>query len=230
MRPRVPQACLAFFVTLWVLLAVAPLDRATWALENIPTGIAVPLAIVTFRRFRFSDRAYVRATLFLLLHTIGSHYTYSTTPPGVWLQLALGLSRNHYDRIVHAAFGVLMLTPTRELFFRAPAMVPFGRQLGISIGLIAAWGAGYEILEWLTAIVADPASGTAFLGTQGDPWDAQKDLLAACSGSVVGAFLERHKSPGPGGPEAPAPRTSRSQYEPAATAPHTPVASAHSPR
>ena len=190
LRVATPYLCLATFAAGWVLLAIAPWDRATWMLENIPTLIAVPLAVATFRRFRFSDRAYVHATIFLLLHTLGSHYTYSTTPIGDWMRAMLGLGRNHYDRVVHFSFGLLMLAPSRERFFRPPAVVPVDRQVGLSIALIAAWGCGYEILEWLIAIVADPTAGIAFLGTQGDPWDSQKDLLAAVAGALVGAIIE----------------------------------------
>jgi putative membrane protein len=83
-----------------------------------------------------------------------------------------------------------MLRPCRELFFRSPAIVPRARQLGLSLALIAAISLGYEVVEWFTAIVAEPAAGTAFLGTQGDVWDAQKDSLCACVGALVGIAVE----------------------------------------
>jgi putative membrane protein len=185
-----PHVCLVLFGAVWIALAIAPWDRGAWVLENAPTVVGVGATVLTFRRFRFSDRAYVQATLFLLLHTIGSHFTYSETPMGDWLSDAMGLGRNHYDRLVHFAFGALMLRATREVFFRPPAAMPRQRELWISVALISAWGCGYELLEWLTASVVDPLAGTAFLGTQGDPWDAQKDLLAAACGSFVGAALE----------------------------------------
>jgi len=175
---------------LWLLLAIAPWERGAWLLENILTVVSVPLAIVTFRRFRFSDRSYVQGTAFLVLHTIGSHYTYARTPLGDLARAALGLSRNHYDRAVHFAFGLLMLSACRELFFRPPARMPFGRQLGLSVALVAAFGGAYETMEWLTAIVADPKAGIAFLGIQGDVWDAQKDFVSAVAGAVLACLLE----------------------------------------
>jgi putative membrane protein len=187
---RAPHACLLVFALVWTALAIAPWDRGAWLLENLLTAVAVPLAVVTFPRFRFSDRTYVQATAFLLLHTVGSHYTYSRTPLGDIARATLGLSRNHFDRAVHFAFGALVLSACSELFFRPPARLPLGRQLGLSVALIAAFSGCYEVLEWLTAIVADPAAGTAFLGTQGDVWDAQKDFVCAVTGALLGVVVE----------------------------------------
>jgi putative membrane protein len=192
---HVPALCLAAFLLVWAALAIAPLDRPAWALENLLTAVGVPIAVASFRRFRFSDRAYLQTTLFLTLHTIGSHYTYSRTPLGNWARDLFDLQRNHYDRFVHFAFGVLMFLPCRELFFRVPAVMPRARQLGLAFALIAAISAGYEIVEWLTEIVADPDAGTAFLGTQGDDWDAQKDSLCACAGAVLGVVIDRRARP-----------------------------------
>lgn len=189
-RTHVPDVCFAVFVVAWVALAFAPLDRTTWMLENLLTVVAVTSAVLTFGRFRFRDRAYVGATIFLLIHTLGSHYTYSCTPLGELARAALGGSRNHYDRFAHFAFGALLVPAIRDLAFRPPAKAPFVRQLVITIAIVAGLGSAYEVLEWLTAIVVDPASGTAYLGTQGDEWDAQKDLLAAGAGGVVGALIE----------------------------------------
>jgi putative membrane protein len=187
----VPAACLVVFLVAWTALAIAPRDRADWLLENLPVFVAVPLAVVGYRRFRFSDRAYVQATIFALLHTVGSHYTYSETPLGFWARDAFGLARNHYDRFVHFAFGLLMLRPVRELGFRP------GREPGpvarfyFSVAGVALWSLLYEVVEWLVATVVDPAAGQAYLGTQGDVWDAEKDMALALLGAVVAAVLDR---------------------------------------
>jgi putative membrane protein len=184
----VPAACLAVFLAVWTALAIAPRYRDDWVLENLPTFVGVPLAIATYRRFRFSDRAYVQATLFLVLHTIGSHYTYSEVPFGDWLRDVLHLTRNHYDRIVHFAFGLLMLRPVRELGLRGtrgPVAV-----LYFSVAGVACWSVAYEIVEWLIAALADPAAGTAYLGTQGDVWDAEKDMALALCGGLLAAIVE----------------------------------------
>ncbi|MCC6766288.1 MAG: DUF2238 domain-containing protein [Deltaproteobacteria bacterium] len=186
-----PATCLGVFLVVWVALAIAPRFREDWFLENLPTLVALPLVVWSSRRFRFSDRAYAQGTLFAILHTIGSHYTYSEVPIGDWIRDAFGLGRNHYDRFVHFAFGLLMLRPVRELGFgrgqhRRPGELG---TLYFSIAGVALWSALYEIVEWLTARVVDPAAGTAFLGTQGDPWDAEKDMACALVGALVAAAL-----------------------------------------
>ena len=187
---RVPATCLVVFLVVWSALAIAPRYRADWFLENIPTFIGVPAAIVGYRRFRFSDRAYVQATVFLILHTIGSHYTYSEVPFGDWTRGALGLARNHYDRVVHFSFGLLMVRAVRELGFRRGREPGAFAIFGFSVAGVALWSVLYEVTEWVTASIVDPAAGTAYLGTQGDQWDAEKDMALAVTGAVIGAGLE----------------------------------------
>jgi putative membrane protein len=187
---RVPARCLLVFLAVWVACAVAPRSRTDWFLENLPTFIGVPIAVVGSRRFRFTNRAYVQATVFLVLHTIGSHYTYSEVPLGAWARDAGGLTRNHYDRLVHFAFGLLMLRPIRELGFRPGRMPGRFALFYFSVAGAACWSLLYEVVEWLVASVADPAAGTAYLGTQGDPWDAEKDMALAFCGAVLAAAYE----------------------------------------
>ena len=187
---RVPAICLGVFVVVWVALAIAPRYRADWLLENIPTFVAVPAVVWLHRRFPLSDRAWVQATIFAVLHTIGSHYTYSLVPLGEWVQEAVGSPRNQYDRVVHFSFGLLMLKAVTDLGFRPRRRPgPFGVAF-FGVAGVALWSVVYEVLEWLVARVADPAAGTAFLGTQGDPWDAEKDMACALVGSIVAATAE----------------------------------------
>jgi putative membrane protein len=193
---RVPAACLAIFSLVWGVLAVNPSYRADWVLENLLTFLAVPAAVLTFRRFRFSDRAYVQMTILLLLHTVGSHYTYSEVPIGDWARDALGLARNHYDRFVHFAFGLLMLRPTRELLVRRPRSMGRWTLAFLSIAATSFWSLTYEIIEWIVAVLADPAAGTAYLGTQGDVWDAQKDMALAAGGAILAAVADARQARG----------------------------------
>lgn len=187
----VAATCFGVFLLVWTALAVNPHYRDAWLLENLLIFVTVPALVLTRSRFRLSDRAYVQITAFLLLHAIGSHYTYSEVPAGAWLRDGLDLSRNHYDRVVHFSFGLLLLRPSLEL------TVGDARGLGrvafawIGLAGIAAMSTGYELLEWVTAIVVDPDAGTAFLGTQGDVWDAQKDTALACLGALVALGFER---------------------------------------
>jgi putative membrane protein len=176
-------------LVVWGALAIAPRYRADWALENIPTLIGVPAAVYGYRFFRFSNQAYIQATILLILHTIGSHYTYSEVPIGHWFRAAAGWDRNHYDRLVHFLFGVLLLRPVRELGFRH-ATIGRAASSYFSVAAIAWWSVSYEIVEWLVARTADPAAGIAYLGTQGDEWDAQKDMALALAGASLAAVFE----------------------------------------
>jgi putative membrane protein len=186
---RVPRLCLLVFAAVWTALAIAPRFREDWLLENLLTFVAVPAAILGRRRFRFSDRAYVQGTVFLLLHTIGSHYTYSEVPAGDWVRDAFGLARNHYDRLVHFSFGLLLLRPIRELgFWRGrPGRIA---ELTFCVAAVASLSVLYELVEFAVATIVDPAAGTAYLGTQGDEWDAQKDMAMALAGALLGAAVE----------------------------------------
>jgi putative membrane protein len=191
---RVPLVCLAVFSVVWIALAIAPRYRADWLLENLLTFVAVPVLVLGYRRRPLSDRSYVQITLVLLLHTLGSHYTYSEVPAGDWARDALGLARNHYDRLVHLAFGALGFRPARELFVGpSPGDRPSRRELYLTFAVIASWSLLYELLEWVVAITADPAAGTAYLGTQGDEWDAQKDMALAAGGALAAAAWEARR-------------------------------------
>ena len=112
---RLLQILVAWYLVLWVVLAIHPLDRHDWRLENILVCAAVVLMSGTYRVFPLSDLSYILVTVFMSLHTIGAHWTYSEVPLGYWLKDAFGFSRNHFDRIVHFSFGLLMAYPIREV-------------------------------------------------------------------------------------------------------------------
>lgn len=189
-RWGVPHACLTAFALTWLALAVDPFDRTTWLLESLPTLAVLPGIFFIYRRGRLSPRSYVFSTVFLVLHTLGSHYTYSHVPLGDWARDTFGFSRNHYDRAVHFAFGLLLFLPNLELAF-GPAK---GRrpwvQYYLAFTAIAWWSVFYELLEWLTVRVVDPSAGMAYLGTQGDAWDSQKDMALACIGAALAIGVE----------------------------------------
>jgi len=188
---RVPFICLVAFLVIWVGLAIEPRYRDDWLLENLPTFVLLPAAVLSYRRFRLSDQAYFQATLFAVLHTIGSHYTYSEVPLGDWVRDAFGLTRNHYDRFVHFSFGLLLLRPLRELAIRRPESLGRFALAYVSVAIIALWSTLYEVVEWIVASLADPTAGIAYLGTQGDVWDAQKDTALACGGALLAVLIER---------------------------------------
>ena len=124
----------------------------------------------------------------MFMHIIGTHYTYSEVPFGFWIQDFFGLARNHYDRIVHFSFGLFLSYPIREIGKRIGELKGVWA-LWIPIELVLAFSAIYEILEWFIAVIFGGDLGIAYLGTQGDVWDAQKDMVLAGLGSVITMFV-----------------------------------------
>jgi putative membrane protein len=187
-RNRLLQALVAWYVIVWVALAISPVDRSDWLLENV-LAVALVLALVaTYRRFPFSDVSYALITVFMTLHAIGAHYTYSEVPLGFWVKDVLGLSRNHFDRLVHFAFGLLLAYPIRELLVRrAGAREPWSYLLAVAV--VQACSDLFEIIEAIVAHIVEPDLGNAYLGTQGDEWDAQKDMTAAFTGAVLATAI-----------------------------------------
>lgn len=179
---------LLWLLGLWIVTAIDPLYPRDWLLENLLVFLYGILLLVSYRRFAFCNLSYGLFTLFLSLHLVGAHYTYSEVPFGFWLQEALGLSRNHYDRIVHFAFGLLIAYPFREILLRAAGLRPSWSYL-MAVATVAGFSAFYENLEAITAMVVSPELGMAYLGTQGDPWDAQKDSALAMGGAVLAMLL-----------------------------------------
>jgi putative membrane protein len=176
------------FVAVWVWAAIHPSDRHDWLLENYLVFIFVPLIIGTGRYFKLSSVSYGLVALFMILHVIGSHYTYAEVPFGYVLQGWLGASRNMYDRLVHFSFGLLLAYPIREVFLRVARVRGFwGYYLPFDVTL--AFSAVYEIIEWIAAANVDPQAGLAFLGSQGDIWDAQKDMTMAGIGAFAAMLI-----------------------------------------
>ena len=185
---RYPAALLVAFSAVWLGLAIAPSHRQDWLLENVIVFVGVPLFVLTYRRLRFSNLAYTCLFVFLVLHEIGAHYTYSEVPWREWLHSLGGdepTGRNHYDRFVHFSYGLLILPATWDLM--SARMSPRGvwRYL-MPVLFVMSHSVIYEVIEWLAALAFGGDLGAAYLGTQGDEWDAQKDMALAASGAVLG--------------------------------------------
>lgn len=168
----------------WVAAAIAPYDRSDWLLENLLVFALVAGLAAGYRKLVLSNLSYTLLFVFLTLHAIGAHYTYSLTPVGFWIQEALGLARNPYDRLVHLAFGLLLTYPLRELTRRVLHVHGLW-SYGIPLLALLALSGSYEMLEAAAARVVDPELGIAFVGAQGDAWDAQKDMELAVLGAVL---------------------------------------------
>jgi putative membrane protein len=168
----------------WVWLAIDPLNRRDWLLENLLVLTLIPLLLLTYRRFEFSLTSYCLIGLFLVLHAFGAHYTYAEVPLGYWLRDLWGLSRNPFDRMAHFSYGALLVYPIRELLVRQAGLR--GRwSSALPVCIVLAQSGFFEVLEAIVAVIVSPELGNIYLGTQGDEWDAQHDMAAALGGSVL---------------------------------------------
>jgi putative membrane protein len=187
---------LTLLVALSALLAIAPHDRADWALENALLVGGVAVLVATHKRFPFSRVSYTLIFVFLCLHAVGAHYTYSLVPYDDWFQTLTGRTlssltgwkRNHYDRLVHLAYGFLLAYPAREVFMRVADVRGFwGYFLPLDVTMASSML--YELIEWGAASVFGGELGTAYLGTQGDQWDAQRDMALATVGAILAMLV-----------------------------------------
>jgi putative membrane protein len=199
-KNRILQALVGWYAVVWIVTAIAPLDRKDWFLENLLVVALVAILVGTYRAFPLSDLSYLLVTAFMTLHAVGAHYTYSEVPLGYWIQHAFGLSRNHFDRIVHCSFGLLMAYPIREVFLRVANARGFWAYY-LPLDVTLAFSALYEIIEMVVATMVAPGTGDAWLGTQGDIWDPQKDMGLAALGALlcmcVTALIRRLRAPRP---------------------------------
>lgn len=188
---RYPAALLSVFIVIWAALAIAPWYRQDWLLENMLVFIAVPLLAATSRSLRFSNHAYTCLFVFFVLHVIGAHFTYSEVPWREWFNVtgAGGTAgRNHYDRFVHFSYGLLMFPAVWELFAARANPQRIWRYV-MPVTFLLAHSVVYELIEWGAAEVFGGDLGAAYLGTQGDEWDAQKDMAMAAAGTLTGLLL-----------------------------------------
>ena len=185
-----PLWLLGAFAVIFVALGVAPYDRGVWALENLLVAISLAIFIATRRILRFSDLSYTLLCVFFVVHEIGAHYTYSRVPYAEWIarltagRVNLGGERNDYDRAIHFGYGLLVLLPAVELLrYAAP---PRGAwQWLLPPFFILSHAALYELIEWAATLVFGSEFGTTYLGSQGDIWDSEKDVLLALIGSLL---------------------------------------------
>jgi putative membrane protein len=181
---REPLVLLAAGAVALALSGIRPHDTFTWFLEIAPILIAVPVLAATYRRFPLTPLAYRLILVHALILMLGGHYTYAEVPLGFWVQKALGLARNHYDRLGHFAQGFVPAILAREILLGRSPLRP-GKWLFFLICCVCLGiSACYEFIEWWTAVLTGD-SATAFLGTQGDPWDTQWDMFLALVGALT---------------------------------------------
>jgi putative membrane protein len=175
---------LLWYVALSVWTAYEPADRQFWMLSSILPGVLVLVLVGTYRCLPLSPISYVLITSFLTLHTVGVHYTYAQVPAGAWFEQAVPLGRNQYDRAVHFCFGFLLTYPIQELF---RLTIPLRGWLLYYLPVMTVLGLSglWEIVESWVAQAVHPELGITYLGSQGDAWDAQKDMAAAMYGALL---------------------------------------------
>ena len=185
---RLRLTLLALFVLALVWSAIRPHDYFTWALEVFPAIIGAALLIATRRRFPLTPLLLVLLFVHALILVLGGHYTYAQVPLGFWMQDAFGFTRNHYDRIGHFAQGFVPAILAREILLRRRVVRGRGWLFTIVVSICLAFSALYELLEWSVAELTG-SKGDAFLGTQGDIWDTQKDMALAFLGAITAQLI-----------------------------------------
>jgi putative membrane protein len=199
-----PLALLVGFLCWWTVLAIHPLFRQDWLLENLLVFIAVPLLVGTYRSLRLSNTAYTLLWIFFALHEVGAHYTYSQVPYDRWfaamtgldLNEVLSISRNHFDRFVHLLYGLLVTPAAVQLLDARAPQKGMWRWL-VPLLFMVSHSTIYEMVEWAAAVGFGGDLGQAYLGTQGDVWDSQKDSAMAAIGALIAVLFCRAVPLGP---------------------------------
>lgn len=181
---RSPLVLLVGVLAVLVWSGIAPHDRFTWVLEVAPVLVGVPILLVTRQRFPLTPLLYTLLAIHACILMVGGRYTYAEVPLGFWVGEALGLARNHYDRLGHFAQGFVPAILAREILVRRSPLRGSRWLPAVVIAFCLAFSALYELIEWWTAL-ATGDSATAFLGTQGDVWDTQWDMFLALIGAIT---------------------------------------------
>ncbi len=189
-----PLCLLALYLIVFSVCSISPYDRDVWWAENIPAMLVVAALVWISLNYRFSNTSYVLMSVFIILHTIGGHYTFERVPFDL-VTNTFGFERNHYDRLAHFSVGFYAY-PVAEVLMRKRLVRTRWIVSLFPIFAIVTVAGVYEIIEWQYAISANPQAGVAVLGSQGDIWDAQKDILADTLGAITAMllFFSQHRS------------------------------------
>lgn len=181
---RLLNVYVIFFLIFWLSTLIGTTDIKNWMMENTLVIIFLSVIAWTYKNFKFSDLTYTFIFIYLSLHIYGAMYTYAENPFGYWLKDTFHFQRNHYDRIVHFSFGFMLAYPMRDFFMNKMKFPNWVCWL-LPIEITLSFSCLYELIEWAVADVFFPEQGVAYLGTQGDIWDAQKDMFMAFCGAVI---------------------------------------------
>lgn len=193
MKNRLAPILLLFFLILLVWSGIKPHDYFTWALEVFPAVLGAGILGVTYKKFRFTNLVYLLIWLHAAVLLIGGHFTYAEVPFFDWLKDTFHLARNHYDRLGHFMQGFVPAIIAREILVRKSVVKKGPWLFFIVVCICLAISAAYELFEWGTAVISGTAAD-AFLGTQGDVWDTQKDMLFALIGACSSLLILSNKN------------------------------------
>ncbi len=187
---RIPLILTVIITITAICSGFSPTDRAVWYAETMPIFMVLTLLIVTYPKFQFSNFAYILMSFWIILHLIGAKYTFANVPfewANQYLEPFLGVGRNHFDRVAHYVIGFYSF-PVAEFVLRNKKAT-LGTALCLGLFFIMSLAATYEIIEWQYAVIEGGNAGVEFLGSQGDIWDAQKDMLADTLGAITALIL-----------------------------------------
>jgi putative membrane protein len=175
---------LPLFTVVWLSTLIGTTNFTNWMMENTLVVIFLSVLVYSYRYFKFSDLSYAFIFVYLCLHIYGAKHTYALNPFGFWLKDILHLERNPYDRIVHFSFGFMLAYPMRDFFFNKMQFPNWVCWI-LPVEITLSFSCLYELIEWAVADVFFPEQGADYLGSQGDIWDAQKDMFLAFVGSML---------------------------------------------
>lgn len=184
-----PRACTLLVIAVLAWSRIGCAIPRVWLMETLPVLLGGGAMLLRWRAFPWTPLAVAHVTLFSVVLCVGGHWTYAHVPLGEWLREAFDLQRNHYDRIGHFLQGVVPALLVRELLLRCTPLRPGAALFWMVASVALAISAAYELIEWWAVLVEDPVAGPAFLGSQGDVWDAQWDMALALSGAILVQLL-----------------------------------------
>lgn len=181
------KTLVVLFVLCWIVLAIAPVDRGIWMLENILVVTVFPVVLWLDKSYNFTNWAFFGLTVFVTLHLFGAHLTYEKMAYFTWFSDWFGWERNYYDQLIHFLFGLLVFVPFFEIFYHQG----YSRKLSYLIAFlfISSVSAWYEVLEWVAMVAVCNEPGCLQAVTQGDDWDTQKDMAYAVAGAVIALLI-----------------------------------------
>jgi putative membrane protein len=187
--PKSHKLLYAIYIVVWTIMAINPKYPQDWLLENVLIFLFFPFVLWMDKKHTYTLLSIILLLIFASLHSLGSHYTYAEMEHFNAITHFFGFERNHFDRFVHFLFGLLVFRILFEMI--ASSTVSTKSALTFTLTMIISISTFYEMLEWLAAVILHPELGMAFLGTQGDVWDAHKDTALAMLGALINIAFYR---------------------------------------